>query len=47
LNTEKFNAALWAGLQGEGSAAADRPPADLRAGRAEMLATWRKAHGCE
>jgi hypothetical protein len=45
LNTEKFNAALWTGLQGEGSPA-DRPPADLRAGRAEMLATWRKAHDC-
>jgi hypothetical protein len=47
LDTPRFNAALWAGLRGEASAAPDRPAADLRAGRDEMLAAWRKANGCE
>jgi hypothetical protein len=46
LDIARFNAALWAGLKGEGSAAPDRPASDLRAGRAEMLAAWRKALGC-
>jgi hypothetical protein len=46
LDVDKFNAALWAGLKGEGSTAADRPPADLRIGRQDMLSTWRKAHDC-
>jgi hypothetical protein len=47
LNVARFNAALWAGLKGEASAAANRPPADLRAGRREMLATWRNAQSCD
>jgi hypothetical protein len=42
LDTPKFNSALWAGLRGEESVAPDRPAADLRAGRSEMLAAWRK-----
>jgi hypothetical protein len=46
LDVDKFNAVLWAGLKGEGSVAPERPPADLRAGRREMLAAWRKAQGC-
>ena len=46
LDTARFNAALWAGLRGDGSVTPQRPAADLRAGRAEMLAAWRKAHGC-
>jgi DNA-binding beta-propeller fold protein YncE len=45
VDVPRFNAALWAGLKGEGSAP-DRPALDLRAGRAEMLAAWRKAQGC-
>jgi DNA-binding beta-propeller fold protein YncE len=47
LNPAKFNAALWAGLKGEGTTAPDRPASDLRLGRREMLASWRKAQGCE
>jgi DNA-binding beta-propeller fold protein YncE len=46
LDTPRFNAALWAGLRGEASVAPDRPAADLRAGRDEMLAAWRKTQGC-
>jgi DNA-binding beta-propeller fold protein YncE len=46
LDVARFNAALWAGLNGEGSVAANRPPTDLRAGRQEMLANWRSAHRC-
>jgi hypothetical protein len=46
LDVARFNAALWAGLQGEGRVAPDRSAADLRGGRGEMLAAWRKAHGC-
>ncbi len=46
LDVARFNAALWAGLQGEGSVATNRPPTDLRAGRQEMLAIWRSAHRC-
>jgi DNA-binding beta-propeller fold protein YncE len=47
VDIARFNAALWAGLKGEGSSAPDRSPQDLRAGRAEMLAAWRKAQGCD
>jgi DNA-binding beta-propeller fold protein YncE len=46
LDTPKFNSALWAGLRGEDSVASDRPAADLRTGRSEMLAAWHKAQGC-
>jgi DNA-binding beta-propeller fold protein YncE len=47
LNPVTFNAALWSGLKGEGTSAPARPAASLRKGRGEMLATWRKALGCE
>jgi hypothetical protein len=47
LNVARFNAALWAGLKGEGSVVANRPPADLRAGRQQMLSIWRNAHSCD
>jgi hypothetical protein len=46
VDVPRFNAALWAGLKGEGSAAPDRPATDLRSGRADLLAAWRKAQGC-
>ena len=46
VDVAKFNAALWAGLKGEGSAAPDRPATDLRSGRADFLAAWRKAQDC-
>jgi len=45
LDPVKFNAALWAGLKGQKPP--DRTAADLRIGRPEMLASWRKAQGCE
>jgi DNA-binding beta-propeller fold protein YncE len=45
VDIARFNAALWAGLKGEGSAPA-QPARDLRAGRVEMLAAWRKAQDC-
>jgi hypothetical protein len=47
LNVARFNAALWRGLKGEASAAANRPATDLRAGRQEMLAIWRNALRCD
>jgi DNA-binding beta-propeller fold protein YncE len=47
LNVARFNAALWAGLKGGVSAAANRPPTDLRAGRQQMLAIWRNSHSCD
>jgi Phosphoesterase family len=47
LNPVKFNTALWIGLKGEGTTAPDRPVIDLRSGRGELLATWRKTQGCE
>jgi len=46
VDVARFNAALWAGLKGEGSAAPDRPAADLRSGRADLLAAWRKTQDC-
>jgi len=46
VDVARFNAALWAGLKGEGSAAPDRPAADLRSGRADLLAAWRKPQDC-
>jgi DNA-binding beta-propeller fold protein YncE len=46
LDVDKFNTALWAGLQGAGRAAPDPSAADLRGGRAQRLADWRKAHRC-
>jgi hypothetical protein len=45
LNPAQFNAALWAGLKGERTP--DRPATDLRSGRRDMLANWRKTQGCE
>lgn len=46
LDTDRFNAALWAGLAGEGAAPPKRSGADLRANRAALLKTARLETGC-
>jgi hypothetical protein len=46
VDVAKFNAALWTGLKGEGSPP-QRPAADLRSGRSDLLAAWRRAQGCD
>ena len=47
LDTARFNAALWRGLKGAAEPPAPSPAAaDLRQGRAALLANWRAGAGC-
>jgi DNA-binding beta-propeller fold protein YncE len=47
LDTDKFNAALWTGLNGDSAQPPDmRSRADYRQERAQLLAAWRQSQGC-
>jgi len=46
LDTERFNAALWAGRKGEGAPPPLPDGRDLREGRIALLAAWRAEQGC-